>query len=286
MPQYGAFAPSDLPTMPSPRARGMVLLWNQGADLQDFLSVIEGDPALTASVLRAANSALSAPVEPVITARNAIVRIGLEGTRQITVAAMARAEFDGLDESGLDADDLWRWLLAVALLTEAFATHDGVSAPELQTAFTAGLLHQVGRLAFASRSPRKYQEVVDRVRSGADPLDAERELFGLDSVKVNEQIAFQWSLPSPLFEAVTTAERSPEDHGERSRLGGLVHEAGLVARALDFNDGFWRKLTAVPEPLADDHPRRHTIEALGGAVGIREQITWFRHATAPRESQP
>ena len=256
----------------------MVLLWNPDADLRDFLAVIESDPGLTASVLRAANSALSSPVEPVTTARNAIVRIGLEGARQITVAALTRSEFDGLDESGLDSDEVWRWLLAVALLTEAFATHDGAEPDELTTAFTAGLLHQIGRLAYASFSPSRYRLVVDLIRLGQSPADAEREVFGVESSELNAQIAYQWSLPSPLLEAVATRpDEAP------SRIALLIEEAKGIAHILEFDEGFSRPEVLAPTPLPADHPRAATIEALGGATGVREQISWFRHATAPRQ---
>lgn len=267
--------------MPTPRARGMVLLWNPQAQLRDFLSVIEGDPGLTAGVLRAANSAASAPVEPVSTARNAIVRIGLEAARGITVAVLTRAEFDRFDESGLDPEKFWRWLLAVGLLAESFATHDGGTPEELQAAFTAGLLHQVGRLSYASRSPERYRQVIELTRAGYQPLDAERQVFGADSIQLNAQIAQSWALPSPLFEAIVTHEGE-----QRSRLALLVHEASIVARSLGFDDGFSGNELLLDEPgLPTDHSRAPTIEALGGLDGVRERVNWFRHATAPREGR-
>ena len=254
----------------------MVLMWNPDADLRDFLAVIEGDPGLTASVLRAANSASSAPAEPIITARNAIVRIGLEGVRQIMVAALARSEFGSLEESGLDPEEVWRWLLAVGLLTEAFATHDGADPDELMAAFTAGMLHQIGRLAYASLSPSRYRVVVELVRAGQSPVDAEREVFGAESTEMNAQIAYQWSLPSPLLEAV-----APPPDEALGRIALLIEEAREVARTLEFDEGFSRPEVLAPTAPPADHLRAATLDALGGVVGVREQISWFRHATAP-----
>jgi len=278
MNSYGALTPTDLPTMPTPRARGMVLLWNPQAELRDFLAVIEGDPGLTAGVLRAANSAHSAPVEQVSTARNAIVRIGLAAARDITVAALTRAEFERLDESGLDPDLIWRWLLAIGLLAESFAVHDGLPPEEHQAAFTAGLLHGVGRLSYASRLPARYQQVVELVRAGYKPLDAEHQVFGADSNHLTTQIAHDWSLPSPLFEAIVTADGDKPSH-----LASLLAEAMVVAADLGFEDGFPRELLDEPTTvLPVDHPRASTVEAIGGAEGVRERVNWFRHATAPR----
>jgi HD-like signal output (HDOD) protein len=277
MNRFGSATPPDLPTMPTPLARGKVLLWNPQADLRDFLAVIEGDPGLTASVLRAANSAASAPVEPVATARNAIVRIGLETARTITIAALSRAEFERFDQSGLDSDAFWRWLLAVGVLAESFATHDGLPPEDLQTAFTAGLLHQVGRLAYASRSPERYRQVLELVRAGYTPLDAERQVFGADSIELNAQIALDWSLPAPLAEAIVTRDASPD-----VPLARLVAEAAEVARALGFDDGLGVNHLLDEPGLPANHPRAATVEAIGGAAGVRERVNWFRHATAPR----
>jgi HD-like signal output (HDOD) protein len=275
---YRASAAPDLPVMPTPRARGMVLLWNPQAELRDFLAVIEGDPGLTAGLLRAANSAQSAPVEQVSTARNAIVRIGLEAARGITVAALTRAEYDRLDESGLDPDRYWRWLLTIGLLAESFATHDGLSPEELQTAFTAGLLHQIGRLSYASRSPDRYQHVMQLVRARHQPLAAERQVFGVDSMEVNAQLAREWALPATLLGAIVTAEGA-----EPSPLALRLSEAAAVARVMGFDDGFELNLLLdEPGPLPAEHSRAQTVEALGGITGIRERVNWFRHATAPR----
>jgi HD-like signal output (HDOD) protein len=102
----------------------MVLLWNLNADLSDFITVIESDPGLTAGIVRAANAAYSAPLEPVTSCRDAVVHVGLNASQQITVAAMVRAEFDRLEESDIDVIEMWRWQLAVGLLTETFAADD------------------------------------------------------------------------------------------------------------------------------------------------------------------
>jgi hypothetical protein len=62
----------------------------------------------------------------------------------------------------------------------------------------------------------------------------------------------------------------------------LVAEASAVATELGFVDGVAPVVFVEPTPLADDHPRCSTIEALGGIDAIDEQVSWFRHATSPR----
>jgi len=268
--------PKELPTLPTPRARGMVLLWNPNAELGDFIAVIESDPGLTAGIVRAANSAYSAPLEPVTSCRNAVVRIGLDAARQITAAAMVRAEFDRLEESGIDVTEMWRWLLAVGLLTEAFATHDQLGELQRQSAFTAGLLHQVGRLALASKMPALYDRVVDAVLNGKPVSEAEEEILGENSLDWTEAIAEAWHMPEPLLSAISGYGRP-----DPSPLAKLIAEAVEVAPLLGFSDGFDDR----PDPvrIPEDHPRSDTIIAIGGHEGIATRVRWFRRATGPHD---
>ena len=268
--------PKDLPTLPTPRARGMVLLWNPNAELGDFIAVIESDPGLTAGIVRAANSAYSSPLEPVTSCRNAVVRIGLDDSRQITAAAMVRAEFDRLEESGIDVTEMWRWLLAVGLLTEAFATHDQLGELQRQAAFTAGLLHQVGRLSLAAKMPALYDRVVEAVLNGTPVEVAEQEILGENSLNWTEAIAEAWHMPEPLLSAI-----SGYGHPNPTGLAKLITEAAEIAPLLGFSDGFEDR----PDPVGipDDHPRADTIVAIGGADGIAARVRWFRRATGPHD---
>jgi len=268
--------PKDLPTLPTPRARGMVLLWNPNAQLSDFIAVIESDPGLTAGIVRAANAAYSAPLEPVISCRDAVVRVGLDASRQITAAAMVRAEFDRLEESGIDVTEMWRWQLAVGLLTETFATHDQLDPLQRQSAFTAGLLHQVGRLSLAANMPALYDRVVEAVLNGTPVEIAEQEILGENSLQWTEAIAEAWHLPEPLLSAV-----SGYGHPNPTGLAALITEATILAPLLGFSDGFDDR----PDPmdLSPDHPRANSINSLGGADGVAARVRWFRRATGPHD---
>ena len=268
--------PKDLPTLPTPRARGMVLLWNPNAELNDFIAVIESDPGLTAGIVRAANAAYSAPLEPVTSCRDAVVRIGLDSSRQITAAAMVRAEFDRLEESGIDVTEMWRWQLAVGLLTETFATDDQLAPLQRQSAFTAGLLHQVGRLSLAAKMPALYDRVVESVLNGTPVEIAEQEILGENSLQWTEAIAQAWHMPEPLLSAI-----SGYGHPNPTGLAALITEAAALAPLLGFSDGFDDRPDSVDIPT--DHPRANSINAIGGADGVAARVRWFRRATGPHD---
>lgn len=277
--QFG-LAPSELPILPPLRARALAALLNPDAGIHDFLSVIEGDPALTASVLRASNSAWSAPRYPIHSARDAIVRIGLDAARQITSAAIMHSQFEHLDESGLNVDAFWRRQLAVGVLVEGFALQARRPQAEIRSAFTVGLLHQMGRLALAARSPERYRTVVERARKGEDPLVAELQAFEIDAVQLTKNVATRWSLPEAIAGPLAAM-----DDPDAAGLPPLMREAIEVAELIGFDQGFSSEVVA-PLSLPADHPRADALLAIGGEDELRQRVDWFRSSTGAHRTPP
>ena len=271
-------APSELPLLPPLRARAMAALWGPRADIRDFLSVIEGDPALTASVLRAANSAYSAPRDPIHVTRAAIVRIGIDLTRQITSAAVMRSQFEHLEQAGINVAAFWSRQLAIGLLTEDFAKHDRRSDVEISSAFVVGLLHRIGRLPLAVRSPDRYRSVVELVRAGASVSDAERQGFGVDAITMTGHVAARWSLPETITDAL-----SRQDDLEAGGLPQLLREAILIADLFGFDEGFGETEIEI-SPLPADHARAELLEASGGADALRARVQRFTESSITRRT--
>jgi len=73
----------EIPTLPVARVRALALVANVNPSYDDLVGVIDADPALTIALLRAANSAASAPVDRVKTAHVAMVRVGMKEARRI-----------------------------------------------------------------------------------------------------------------------------------------------------------------------------------------------------------
>jgi putative nucleotidyltransferase with HDIG domain len=264
---------NELPVFPAPRIRALVLLRNPDAGVDDFVSVIEGDPALTAAVLRAANSAASAPVSPVSNARDAIVRIGLKTTSQIASAAILHGQFRDIDATPLDVPEMWRHILATGLLAEAAASRE--DAP---MAFTAGLLHDIGRLALASAKPHLYEQVVDRVRLGIEAEEVERALLGTGHSAWGSELAAGWGLP----EAISAAIAAHHEPGQ-SGVARAVYEGRSLAWSVGIGDGLSQpKEMTFPET---DRASR-LLDAVGGIEGLMGRIRWFRESCSPRPWSP
>jgi putative nucleotidyltransferase with HDIG domain len=235
------------------------------ATIPDVAAVVESDPALTVAVLRAANSAANTSVRRIGTATDAIVRIGLLSTRRIISGATLGQTFRDLDRSGIDTEEMWRHLLATAMLSDASAWPGG---PRTES-FTTGLLHDVGRLAMASHEPERYQEVIARVANGDDPRAAESSVFGVDHVEWGVHVAAEWNFPEGIVEGI-----AGHHDGEGSALAWVTFNGRRIAQALGMGDGLVAGAPA--EPLDEDGDDFAVVESLGGAAALEQKIDWYR----------
>lgn len=227
-----------LPTLPPVHARALALVTDRGFDPDQYLAIISADPALTIAVLRAANSAASSPMSSIHDARDAIVRLGAREARRVVMSVVLASHLSiGLSRSALDIDALWRHLITSAVVTEALAS-TGVGG----SAFVAGLVHDVGRIAMANGEPYRYHQVVALVHSGADALESEALIFRQTHPTFGAAIAEAWGLPELVIDAV-------RNHHAPGAHPGVLAEGVCRARQIAASFGVADGLT-VPSNTA------------------------------------
>lgn len=261
----------DVPALPVAHTRALAVLSDQNAAVALLAQVIESDPSLTAAVLRAANAASSAPISRIDSAHVAVVRIGLGPTRQLVVSAIATRSFEHLDRAGLDVEELWRHQLATALVGHALSAATTQLADAGGDAFTAGVLHDVGRLSMAAQEPDRYREVARLVHEGVEAMEAERRVFDLDHAEWGGHISRAWQIPEPVSEAIESHHDAPT----AGSLAAQIADARRIVLSVGIGDG----LLPGVEPAFPE--REHDVFALarlGGVDGLFAQLEWYRGA--------
>jgi putative nucleotidyltransferase with HDIG domain len=214
---------SALPPLPVTAARLLGLLRDPDVEMSQVVSAVDLDPGLTANTLRMANSALLAGNKKIATIREAVNRVGLYRIYQVVVTTvvspMAKAQVSCY---GLGADALWSHCVAVAAGSRLVAAVAGI--PGGEEAFTAGLLHDVGKLILGSTPAAAEGRLV--TPAGGDPLEVERQRFGTDHAEAGACLLEYWKFPQGLIDAV----RFHHAPGDR-RGAGLVHVADVQCRA-------------------------------------------------------
>jgi len=233
-------------------------------------AVAEGDPALTATLLRAANSAASSPLDQVRRTADALVRLGVDDSRGIILATLLQdAATQALERSEIDVDALWRHTLAVALLTEATCSADPALVAIRPLAFTTGVLHDIGRLVLAAQHPRRYARVVRLVERGTPVLEAELSQFSTDHAAFGGGVALAWGLPEVIAGAIAA------HHSGGSPLAEALRQAIALSHALGIGDG----VQPAPVPSLDFAAQSAApLRLIGGPGVLLKRIEWFRSA--------
>ena len=250
-----------IPPLPAARARALPLMLGQDVAIAELAVAVESDPALVTALLRAANSAASSPRERVDSAGAALVRLGLEPARQIAMGVLLSEGFPDLDGSLYDLDELWRHLLVVALVADTLAGLDTPPGASRPAAFTAGLLHDTGRLAMLAMEPGACAAVIELVGNGLSPLEAELELLGEDHAAWGGRIAREWGLPEPIPQAIAGHHGAAID----DPLAEILVRARHIARDLGVGDGCWSRGRRPPSWTPSAAPPSRTSAAPRGS---------------------
>ncbi len=224
-------AQRNLPTIPAVLGRLLTLVDNESTSARELLDVVEQDQALTGRILRLANSAFFGQSRQVATIPRAILLLGFSTVRNLALGVKVWETLaGGVARQRLEA--LWAHAVATAVAARHLASRLRVGDPD--EAFTAGLLHDVGRIIIAARFRDAYWEATDSAEAGVDV--AERAAFGIDHAEVAGWLFEAWNLPPLIVEAVRQHHAATPKPG----LPTLLAAANRLLRLTDAGTGALR----------------------------------------------
>ncbi len=191
----------QLPSMPSVITDLIELTSNPDSDIAEIIALIEKDQALTAKLLKLCNSSYYGLSKQVSSLRNAVVLIGFKSVYKMVIA-LGTAVFFKKDAQGygLTGVDMWRHSQGCAISAEIAANK---YAPEFaQASYTAGLLHDVGKLVLSEYVETDLDQILKLVESGKTFVEAEQEIIGMDHGLIGGKLARQWKFPPVLVDAI------------------------------------------------------------------------------------
>lgn len=201
---------------------------NDGVSLSRIAQIITPDPALTARLIKIANSALYPGSRPVASLPDAIGKLGMGQVRQIALGfALVSENREGACEA-FDYASYWaRSIIRGSLMRQACLMMRLGSPEEL---FTLGLLSKIGELALATAYPDKYSPLLESGLEGRALRRKEADLFGLDAPTLSAALMEDWRLPPPFAQAATMESSYKEAATDRIKgLHALIAGAERVA---------------------------------------------------------
>ncbi|RVU43353.1 HDOD domain-containing protein [Rubrivivax rivuli] len=222
---------AQLPPLPEAVLAMVATLDSGSARLDDVAELLQRDQALTARVLRLANSAFYGVPGRVASVHDAVNLIGLRSLRSLVATAALTQQFACPRSSGFDLGVFWRHTVAAAFAARTLAAARGLDE---EMAYTAGLLHDVGRLALAAHFPQAHAALLQATRAaGRGGRRLERQLIGTDHAEIGAIVAEHWHLPNPVVVVIARHHHPPET-AEACTLVDVIHVADALAHALGF----------------------------------------------------
>jgi putative nucleotidyltransferase with HDIG domain len=237
----------DLPTLAPAQQRLITIMScdDDDVDMDALVGAIQADQGLTMRTMRVARSAYYGFTGDFI--RSAITYLGVGKIRQIVQTATVLDVFKGQVTSGaLDPNACWEHSVATGLVMQRIA-RDNKHARH----FTAGLLHDVGKLVLAYRFG-EYSRAIRQVTRdrGCDMRVAEMELIGLSHTEIGYELCRHWQLPHEIAESVAY-HHAPSTAPRHKYLSALVYLADLAARRMHLGDSGNDHDAGVDDPFAD-----------------------------------
>ncbi|MBU4260834.1 MAG: HDOD domain-containing protein [Proteobacteria bacterium] len=204
------------------------LLHGENYDMQEIAAEVSRDQVLSAKVISYCNSALISPHKKIDSITRATLILGEIRLLEIVISTSLQDFFEK-QEGGysLVRGGLFRHSLTVANLTKVIARK--IPGQNVQAAYTAGLLHDIGKIVLdqyvAATRPMFYCSQREGV---ADLITVEQESFGTDHQKIGAELAVIWNLPENLGEAASL-HHYPERAVINPELVHAVYIADLLA---------------------------------------------------------
>lgn len=254
---------NTVPSMPSVVMELRKYLNDPEVNFDRLAKVIEYDPGLTVNVLQLANSAYFGWTRTIKTVKEAITRLGTNRVFQMvlcmSVAPLVRKPIKGYDT---DSEGLWRHSIATAICAEQLV--EMLNLRDLEEAFTAGLLHDMGKIVlgtFVEIDDEPIKEIV--ASDGLSFNEAEQMVLGIDHAEVAAVLLQSWNLPSEVVEAARWHHDPHRADEKYRRIVDLIH----VADFLCLNFGFGMGSDGLHYRLDESASKR-----LGLKVGMAEEV--------------
>jgi putative nucleotidyltransferase with HDIG domain len=219
-----------LPPAPQVLPKVLDALHHEQTTLEEVGEIIALDPALTAKLLHYCNSVYFAGREPVASVPEAIGRVGFQTIFSLVSAVTGSNAFKLPAATGVDEAQLWKHSLTTAFGCKFIAEDIDEDSNLL---FTAGLLHDIGRVVLAQAKGAAYgQLLAQAAASGVSPTELEKTTYGFTHADVGACLMETWRLPVPLVQSVRF-HHQPAAAGPDKRLAASVCVGNSLANIFE-----------------------------------------------------
>lgn len=246
----------DLPPLPENIKAIRDLINDPKSNSTNISNLIKRDPALTAGVLRVANSAAYMTRAQVDTVEQAVTLIGL---RQLSTTLLTIGAQDVLNSRYKQVQEIWDHSYQCAFFAQQLMKMKN-GDDEVESAYIAGLLHDIGKIILISITPDLVEKIRNLQIRGKfmDASDIEKLAIGLHHAEIGEMIAIKWAFPEKLGAAIGLHHSPILVKKEWRPLVYTVYLANQLTRVENMSEAFYQSI----EPKVLDFFKLSSVKQL------------------------
>jgi putative nucleotidyltransferase with HDIG domain len=206
----------ELPSLPEIYLRVAEQLEDETTTVQQIGDTVQHDPAIATRVLKMVNSAYYGLPNQVASVTQSVSLLGRERLKHILIGSVLRGVFSsGQDNPAFSMQVFWQHSIKTAIIARELARQvREIEEPE--SMFTAGLLHDIGKLLLFNKCPERMLAAEEyTMQKRVDVLSAEMSQVGLTHTAVGEALMQHWGLPQLLINCVTRHHEIVHDGPDR-----------------------------------------------------------------------
>ena len=228
----------DLPSLPEIYLRVSEQLEDENSSVQQIGDTVQNDPAITTRVLKMVNSAYYGLPNQVSSIAQAVSLLGRERLKHILIGSVLRGVFSGHDNPAFSMQVFWQHSIKTAIIARQLAQQTRqIDEPEAM--FTAGLLHDIGKLLLINRFPERMLAAEEyMIQKRVDILSAELKQVGVTHTAVGEALMQYWGLPQMLVDCASRHHEAVHDgpHRHATHLIYLANSLSQYVPPLDHDE--------------------------------------------------
>ncbi len=233
---------TSLSSFPDLYIRVKQVLDSPNSSAEDVAEVVSMDPGMSAKLLMLVNSPIYGFEIKVDSIPHAVSLVGTEEISTLALGISTVNFFKDIPPELIDMKAFWRHSLSCAMFAKLLGAELKLPAERL---FTAGLLHDAGRLIMYKNLPYASVQSLLYARGNGVPLvEAEQEILGFDHTLVADHLLKQWDFPEEL-RMMVVKHHSPMDAPD-SKSAALVQLADNMANAAAISSGWMYVLPGMP----------------------------------------
>ena len=231
-----------LPSLPELYCQLMGELESPDSSLESIGRIISQDVGMASKILQVANSGFFGYSQKISSPLHAVQILGLDLVQNLVLTYEVFSKLGELKSGKKIVDRIWKHSVDVAGTSMLLAREEGMDMEIENFAFTAGLLHEVGKIILLLNYPKKFKEFLAIKLRNWDRSnhDIEEEVFGLSHAKIGAHLVGLWGLPDPIVEAILFHETPSECASNAPSPLTFVHVANAFEE--EYIDDAYQKI--------------------------------------------